>query len=107
MIINTLTKCISNCIIAGRVTVSSPVRPRPERFRRCRAAALAKADPFSFLLRECSELSTRQAIPLLPELKIENRQKALGLLPEIVRAPEMPTRMPGFECALVAAPGDQ
>ena len=40
-------------------------------------------------------------------LKTGNRQRVLDLLPEKVRGPETPVRMPGFECAQVAALGDR
>src|SRR5438552_18274155 len=40
-------------------------------------------------------------------LKTGNRQRAPDRLQGIVRAPETPVRMPGFERALVAKPGDR
>jgi hypothetical protein len=42
-----------------------------------------------------------------PQLKTGNKQTALDRSLERVRAPEMRTRMPGFERAPVAKPGDQ
>src|SRR6266568_1654535 len=40
-------------------------------------------------------------------LKTGNKQRARDQLPEKVRAPETPARIPGFERALVAKPDDQ
>ena len=40
-------------------------------------------------------------------LKIGNRQRVPDLLPEKVRGPETPVRMPGFEYARAAKRGDQ
>ena len=57
---------------------------------------------------EPSQAESHFHIPLPgPPLKIGNKQTAPGLLPEKVRAPETPARMPGFERVRVATRADQ
>jgi hypothetical protein len=63
--------------------------------------------------RDCVAVEA-QANPLIsvfpirgPFFKTGNKQTAPDRLLERVRAPEMPTHMPGFGYARVATPGDQ